>query len=64
MLPIHLLEKMRRLGYLKEIKYIYVSSGVAALKQCKQVLTNTFIQKIIVCYFVQIQTELPHLVVF
>jgi hypothetical protein len=41
------------------------SSGVAALKQRKQVLTNTFLQKKnSFCYFVQIQTELPHLVVF
>ena len=40
-------------------------SGVAALKQCKQVLTNTFLQnKYFFGYVVQIQTELPHLVVF
>ena len=40
-------------------------SGVAALKQCKQVLTFLqHLKKIILGYFVQIQTELPHLVVF
>jgi hypothetical protein len=32
MLPIHLLEKMRRLGYLKEIKYIYVTCMSTQLK--------------------------------
>ena len=41
------------------------TSGIAALKQCKQVLTNTFLQNnFFLGYFVQIQTELPHLVVF
>jgi hypothetical protein len=36
------------------------TSGIAALKQCKQVLTNTFLQKnFFGGYFVQIQTELP-----
>ena len=42
-----------------------IPSGISALKQSTQVLTHTFLQnKYFFCYFVQIQTELPRLVVF
>ena len=35
MLPTHLLQKMRHFGYLKEIKYIYVSMYVEPVKKLR-----------------------------